>query len=103
MHNDIHARTIRRYLPVSAYFRPFNSYSWVPLQRAGLPFYLLRQAELAQRLAVKKISLKLKRGAEMQQMEQVLARMLAQESFEVAYDVLCLRRTRFRFKHLGCP
>ena len=88
MHNDIHARAIRRYLPLSAYLRPFNSYSWVPLQRAGIPFFILRQAELAQRLAVKKVSLKLKRGAEMLQMEQVLGRMLAHDTFDVAHNVL---------------
>ena len=64
-----------------------------PLQRAGVPFFLLRRVELAQRLLVKKLSLSLRRGAKMQQMEQVLARMVARKTFEVVHDGLSAQRS----------
>ena len=80
-HNDVHARAIRRYLPLALYLRPFNRTGVVPLQGAGQGLFLLRQVELAQRLAFKKVSLKLQRGTEMLQLEQVWARLFANEVF----------------------
>ena len=86
--NDVHARAIRRYLPLSAYLRRFNRSGWVPLQRAGNGFFLLRQFELAQKLAIKKVSKALKFGAEMQQLEQVWARILANDVYDAVHGLL---------------
>jgi hypothetical protein len=87
-HCNVHGRVIRDHLPLRAYLMPVNGTTLLPLRGRGEAAYMLRQAQLALSMVEKKIVAHTRKQVSDAGVEQIWARMFAEDVYDAIHAML---------------